>query len=276
METEAKITDLIQAGLTKDQATIYISLLTRGRSAASKLVPLTTLSRPMVYRILDELVTLGLVTKHDAPKMVSQFESAHPLKLREFIDAKRSEVETKHKALESVLGSLISDYTALSGKPGVRILQGLAGISELYEDILNENVDIQLIRSPYDDRFPELLAVVLEQIKNQVKVGIHTQAITPFDNETTEELETDDSRNLVERRLASLETLDLPAQIILYADKVAITAFDTELMTTIIQNPAISKTFQMLFGFMWTQLESEDTRIRTGLRNGTLTPPRPR
>lgn len=276
MEKDTKIAELIKTGLSEDQAEVYLALLSRGRTTASKLRPFTSLSRPMLYRILDELIELKLVSKEDAPQMVSLFEATHPVTLRELLEKKREEVYTREKALENVLTPLISDFTALSGKPGVRILQGLHGVSELYEDILNEGKDIQLIRSPLDDTFPDLNKLVLTQINEQVKLGIKTFAITPFVDETPEEIRQVDENNLVDRRLISLEKLDMPAQIIIYADKVAITAFDQELMTTIIQNPAISNSFRLMFTFMWESLEIENEKLRQGILDGSLTPPRPK
>jgi hypothetical protein len=71
-----------------------------------------------------------------------------------------------------------------------------------------------------------------------------------------------------------MDTFNIPAQILLYADKVAITAFDNQLMTTIIQNQAISNTFSLMFEFVWNTLETEDKKIRQGIMGGTLTPPR--
>jgi sugar-specific transcriptional regulator TrmB len=276
MENNPSVTYLVEAGLRHDQAVTYTTLLSKGSITASKLALALPYSRPMVYRILDELIEIGLVQKEDASGTISTFECTHPLKLREWLAHEKTKYENKHKAVENALTDLISTYTALSGKPGVRLLQGLSGIDELYEDILNEQSPLFLIRSPYDDKFPQILERVITQIKTQVKLGITTRAITPFDNETMSELEIDDPKNLVTRKLVSIEHLDLPAQIILYADKVAITAFDTDIMTTIIQNKAIHQTFALMFEFMWQALTDEDASIRTGLKNGTITPPRPR
>lgn len=276
MEKHPSITYLQQAGLREDQAVTYTNLLTRGKTTASKLAVLVPYSRPMVYRILDELITYGLVEKVDKPNSVSTFECTHPTKLREWMAEEKEKFNQRSKAVEATLTDLITSYTALTGKPGVRVLQGSAGIEELYEDILNEQAPICLIRSPYDDQHPEILEKVLAQITEQVRLGITTRAITPFDNETIEELEKIDPQNLVTRRLAYLENLDIPAQILLYADKVAVTAFDGELMTTIIQNSAISQTFKLMFAFMWRTLEQDDSTIRTGLRDGSITAPRPR
>ncbi len=276
MEKHPSIKYLVEAGLREDQATVYTALLERGQTTASKLTSRVPYSRPMVYRILDELIEMSIVTKHDEVGAVSIFECAHPIKLREWMAREKIAYEQKNKALESTLTDLISLYSTQTGKPGVRVLQGLAGISELYEDILNEQTSICLIRSPYDDQHPEILDLVIAQIKEQVRLGITTRAITPFDNETLEEIETIDPKNLVTRQLVHLEHLDVPAQIIIYADKVALTAFDGELMTTIIQNKAISTTFQLLFELIWQTTKTEDESIRLGLRDGTIVAPRPR
>jgi len=276
MEKHPSITYLIEAGLREDQAMVYTTLLERGKTTASKLAGRLPYSRPMVYRILDELINIGAVSKNDEVGAVSIFECAHPLKLRDWMAKEKNVYEQKQKALESTLTDLISLYSTQTGKPGVRVLQGLVGLSELYEDVLNEQSPLCLIRSPYDDQHPEISDLVIKQIEEQVKIGITTQAITPFDNETIEELETIDHKNLVTRRLVYIDQLDLPAQIIIYADKVALTAFDGELMTTIIQNKAIATTFQLLFELIWQTTKTEDENIRQGLRDGTITAPRPR
>jgi sugar-specific transcriptional regulator TrmB len=276
MEKNPSVSYLIQAGLREDQAVVYTHLVGRGAIAASKIAKQLSYSRPNIYRLLDELIGFGLIEKTDEPGRVATFSAAHPLVLREWLARERTKYSEREKALENTLTDLISTFTALSGKPGVRVLEGIAGITELYEDILNEQVPICLIRSPYDDQHPELIDKVMNQIQQQVKFGITTRAITPFDNETLEELEVTDKKNLVTRRLVYLHKLDIPAQILLYKDKIALTAFDGTLMTTIIQNVAISKTLQFLFEYLWQTLESEDNEIRSGLLSGTIIAPRQR
>ncbi len=273
METALYIDALMQTGLTKDEALVYTTLIMRNNSTASALAVRSSLSRPLTYKILDGLIEKELVTKVDLPKAVSRFTAEHPLKLRELIDSQRIKLEQNKSALEGALGPLISAYTALSGKPGVRILEGVAGIEELYEDILNENQALLLIRSPKDVSHPELQDIVTAQIDAQVKQNIHTQAITPFTNETSEELENWDGAHLVTRRLVHLDTLRIPAQILIYANKVALTAYEEKLMTTIIDNEAIAMTFRLLFSVLWDTSEKSDSEIRTGLKAGTLTAP---
>ncbi len=267
MEFTSFLPELTQIGLSKDQALVYTTLLQKGTSLASKVAKNSELTRPLAYKLLQELITLGLVVKKDEIGSVAQFTAEHPLKLRELIDRRREATALSSATLESVMSSLISTYTTLSGKPGVRILAGITGIQELYEDILNENKDILLIRSPKDISHLELGSIVEKQIDAQVKLGIHTQTITPLTNETHEELTNWDPTHLVTRRLTYLEKLNIPAQILIYGNKVAITAYEGELMTTIIDNEAICASFRILFSFMWQTLESEDREIRLQLES---------
>lgn len=275
MKLDAYKTELSQVGLIDNQQTVYGCLLGYTSLPASKVASLTGIKRQLVYKVLDELIELGLVQKEDLPGSVAQFSAEHPLALRELVNQKQTAVKKSADALQSIMSELVSEYTARSGKPGVRIMTGISGVAELYEDILNENQDLCLIRSSKDVHRPELETLVAEQIENQVKQQINTRAITPFTNETQQELDEWDPSHLVSRRLSDLTQLDLPAQVIIYADKVAITAYETELITTIIENQAINTSFRIMFNFMWNSLEAEDQRIRTGIKNGSLVPPLP-
>ena len=272
--------ELTNTGLSEDQAVVYELLLKLGEQQASSLskkIPSEcSLSRPLVYKVLDELIEKELVEKNDPKNKVATFAPLHPFALRTLLDERQKNIEKSQNSLELSMNQLISRYTALSDEPGVRILGGLQGIDELYKDILNENTTIRLIRSPKDDHFPELYAKVLQQIKNQVRLRLGTYAITPFVDETHTEVTDTDKKNLITRRLVSMDTFNIPAQIIIYGDKVAITAFDNQLMTTIIQNAAISETFELMFEFIWNALRNEDAEIRKGLESGTLTPPQKR
>jgi len=135
------------------------------------------------------------------------------------------------------------------------------GVAELYEDILNERQPIKLIRSPEDSRHPELADMVRKQIGEQQKLGIQTHAITALAEGTPAEIIAFDKDRLVTRRIVPREKLAVPAQIIIYANKVAITAYEDAIITTIIENPAIRKTFEMVFDYLWGSAEQDHRRI---------------
>lgn len=191
---------------------------------------------------------------------MTTFIPVHPLRLKEVAVDAYKKAQEAITAVDTIFDRMISDYNTVSGQPGVRILEGVSGMSSLYEDILNEKQNICLIRSPDDDKFPELTALVEKQIREQVRLGIKTRAITPLVPETPETVLYDAAR-LVERRIIPLEKFQTPAQIVLYAHKVALTSYDQTLMTTIIENTAIAATFATLFEYIWTMATPEHERI---------------
>lgn len=252
---------LIEGGLTAHQAKLYDALVVHGALPASRAALLAGVPRTLGYKALGELVTIGLVTKDDTPGSVAQFTAAHPFKLKEVVDQRYQEAKESLLAVEGVLGKLISDFNTSAGAPGLRILEGTAGVAELYEDILNERQPIKLIRSPEDRKHPELKPLIDKQIAEQVKLGIRAHAITPLVDGSPVEVISFDNERLVTRRIVPADELSVPAQIIIYANKVAITAYEQGIITTIIENPAIKKTFELLFDYLWKTSASDHERI---------------
>ena len=139
---------LSQAGLTKDEALIYETLLTYGPQKASRISQKTgllselPLKRALVYKILEDLVRIGLVEKSHLEGQVAIFSANHPLKIKDLLEKRREEVAGASLALESVMPSIISQFNLVSGQPGVRFLEGLDGVEEILNDSLNSKTEI--------------------------------------------------------------------------------------------------------------------------------------
>jgi len=248
---------LMQTGLNSHQAAIYGALIKIGQKPAGVIARSAGISRPLAYKALGELEAMTLVKKHDAPGKVAEFSAAHPIKLQDLASERFETARRAKESTESALSALISDFTKISGQPGVRILQGPQGVKDLYADILRERQPIMLIRSPDDKSHPEVAALIEDQIKKQVGLGIHVQAITPLAADTPKKQVEKDSSRLMTRRIIPLDKFSIPAQVIIYANKVSITAFDTSLMTTIIENSTIAQTFRVIFKYLWNAASLE-------------------
>src|SRR3989338_135756 len=133
---------LVAAGLEPDQAQIYEILLKNGPLKAGKVALKSTLKRGLVYKILDELVELGLVIKNEPAGKVAIFEPAHPLKIKEFAEAKEAKLKTAQLALDGILGNLTSDYNLALNKPGVQFFEGMDGIKKILDDSLASKTEI--------------------------------------------------------------------------------------------------------------------------------------
>ncbi len=247
---------LSAAGLTKEQVLVYEPLIRKGAMQAGRLAKITELSRPYIYKILEGLIDANLVSKEELPGKPAQFVPTHPFAIQELARKQLERAEISKSTIQGVMGSLISDYTASSQIPGVRILQGTASLTDLYKDILHEKMDINLIRSAIDDVEPDQLTLLSNQIQQQVTLGIHTRIIGPFPKtgaktlSHTEIIKRDRSR-LTERRVYPDDTFTLPAQIIIYANKIALTSFKKPMITTIIENIEIRQTMSAIFELLW-------------------------
>ncbi|MBI3952717.1 MAG: hypothetical protein HY336_02050 [Candidatus Doudnabacteria bacterium] len=133
---------LVAAGLEPDQAQIYEILLKNGPLKAGKVAAKSTLKRGLTYKVLDELVELGLVAKNEPIGKVAIFEPAHPLKVKEFAEAKEQKLKTAQLALDGILGQLTSDYNLALGKPGIQFYEGKDGIKKVLEDTLTSKTEI--------------------------------------------------------------------------------------------------------------------------------------
>lgn len=244
----------MQAGLTKGQAEMYSALIKNGPMVAARAAKTTSLSRPLAYRTLHELIRLGLAGKTEEKGKVAVFSAEHPAKLHEVIQKKKEEIGVSEESLESVLGKMVSDFSLFSKEPGIRFLPGKRGLEAVYNDIIAEKKDIRLIRSLYDDSVNVDVAVLIEkQIERQRRNNIHVRAITPIVEETAENMRKNDKKNLVERRVIPKEQFKTTAQIVLYGQKTAITSFQGSIFTTIIENTAVNETIGAMFEYIWSK-----------------------
>lgn len=129
---------LVQAGLSSGQSSIYEALIHYGPQKATKLAFLAGVPRTLSYKMLDELESLGLVSKKDEPGRVSLFIPAHPLKLKELAERRLEDAQATKKLMEEALPGLMRDFDSLLGTmPGaelyarVAMYAGKAGLGPL-------------------------------------------------------------------------------------------------------------------------------------------------
>jgi len=244
---------LQQIGLSPDEITVYEYLLTNGAHTAGDVSRHTSIKRGTSYNVLNDLVTKGFIRQIQDDKKIMKFALEHPSKIKEIIEKEKKKKEEALQSFENSLPSLVSRWNLVYHRPAVRYYEGLVGLAEIYEDIIREGDNILLIRSIYDDDKPELDKLVQKQITKQVERGINVRALTPLpeDESLVSEIIKLDEERLVTRKFIVRERFKLPAQIIVYGDKVAITDLKDSFISTLIENKNIADTFRQLFEYMW-------------------------
>ena len=99
--SENLISELVQLGLTRLQARIYVTALTLGRSSAASIAKNVSVDRGLTYRIIDGLTKLGMLEIELG--MPNLFIARDP---HLFIEARKSEYEARAKMADYVASNL--------------------------------------------------------------------------------------------------------------------------------------------------------------------------
>lgn len=239
---------LSKAGLSSDQARIYEVLLKNGALPAGDVSKNAQLKRGLTYKVLDELVLLGLAKKNDKEKVL-RFEPTHPLQLKELAEKKEQEAKVAQEALGGVLSHLVSDFNLISGKPGVQYFEGKDAVRRITEDSLTaDGIIYAYIDSDAVDKY--LPKENERYVRERIKRGIVKKMIcpeSPLVLAQAEEL----SKTLLECRVMKVNRPFATAMQI-YGNKVSYLTLDEKIkIGIIIDNPFIASMHRTLFEQHW-------------------------
>ena len=244
---------LEQIGLSPEQAKVYLSLVSSGTLSARKIALESRVNRSLVYKILKQLIEFGLVTEQADPGKVSTFTALHPSKLHSIVKKKEEDLKLADQALHEAVSTLGAQFNLMCGKPTVRFYEGLDGLKILNKDILHTKSDIKLVRSPLDNNGEEVIPVWAKNREALREAGLKIKLIVPIKNTPSTITKAEDEKYHTERRRVPREELNNPAQVIIYGNKVALTSYGDCMITTIIEDQNIRKTFDMLFDVLWNK-----------------------
>ena len=253
--------DLQAAGLSEEQAVVYEGLLRRGETTASQLakeLP-TTLSRPLVYKVLDELIESDLAEKHDPDKGVATFVAKHPTAITKTIDAKKAAIEQTKAQFASTAGRLASLYNMTEGKPGVQFYEGKDGVWEVLMDSLSASEEILSYADTeaVDQYIPDLNAEY-STLREDKKV--EKRALVIDSPQARSFLKSYDG-TVTHVKLIQADQGFIPFQTIMqiYDNKISyITLTNEYLIGLIVTDQYIANTHKYLFNSMWQLSRGEE------------------
>ncbi len=251
---------LLECGLTELEAKVYTTLLENGGSTVLTLAKRGSLKRTNLYNILQSLQEKNLVRREEKEGK-TLFYPETPNNLKDLLNLRENTMYVAKQTLELLMPSLTSKHNLLASKPVITYLEGLIGLQKLYQDILDTGKDILLIRSTFDSKRSDVNRIVMKQIVEQVKRGIHARVVGPNEADAKEVYTKYDKYRLVTQRLITNFPFNLPAQVLIYGNKTALSTIRDNIMITIIDNKDISDTFRGIFEFIWTYCEKEHNEL---------------
>ena len=239
---------LQKINLTGDQAKIYETLLKGGVMPASKASLKAGLKRGLGYKVIEQLVDLGLVEKID--KKVALFAPSHPSKIKELLQKKDNELKAAEVALSGLMSQMVSDFNLTSGKPNVQFFEGEEGMKKVLEDSLSSKEEIL----NYTDatavlkNIPKVNEWYAEQ---REKIGLKSKILlidTPEVRKTMSTYHT----GITDIRLMKLSVAPFEGIMKIYDGKISYITFSKgQMIGIIIENEAIYQMHKDIFNYTW-------------------------
>jgi sugar-specific transcriptional regulator TrmB len=232
---------LINAGLTPNESTVYISLLRKGTALASEIASSTNISRPHVYDSISKLIDKGLVS-YVIRDNKRYFKAANPKELINFLEDEKEKISAKQKEIKKSLPMLSKLQKEKETKTSVEVYEGKEGLKTVLMDVFNYGHDFVAFGAT--QKFEEVLPlfskifVKRRQQKNQKAKIVVVEGEQPIKTKL----------NLY--RWIPKE-YSLPNSTIIYGDKTAMLLWSGEPLGIIIKSKEIAESYRSYFGLLW-------------------------
>lgn len=235
---------LLKADFTPSQAEILNFLYVNKEAKASNIAKGIKRSRAIVYKDVEELAKMGIIEKKERLNQVAVFSAGHPSLLKKLLTKREAQLKKDKKMLESYLPDIISSYNLINNRPGIKFYEGVEGLKNIYEEILDEGKDFHLIRTAYEPVYNDKIApVVGEFIERRIRKNIKVTAIIPSDVEDSAK----DARWLMQRFNVDKEMYSAPVEVDIFGDKIAILSFSEELIGVVVESKQIAQSLKQVF-----------------------------
>ena len=127
---------LEKIGLTKNESTVYLTLLQIGTSKSGKILKKSKLNSGKIYEILESLKLKGLVSE-SVINNIKHFTSAPPTQILEYIKKKKQEIVDEENSIKSALPMLEKLQNNSKKEVQAVTYMGLRGIKTAVDEALD-------------------------------------------------------------------------------------------------------------------------------------------
>lgn len=240
--------ELINLGLNKEEAQVYISILELGGSYASNIAKKAGINRATCYHILNNLKEKGLINSHTKGKIL-WFNAEDPNRI---IQMQKEKLE---KA-KNLIPQLLSISNTLTFKPKIRFYEGFEGTKTIFEEIL-QTKEKEILGYTNIEKLPELYKDFFRKYcYAKVKKKIKTRYLAPATEVGIDFIDQfypkNYDKNLLEILLVNKDEFYFENEIAIYENKVSVLSLNPdELIGLVIESPTFAKSMKSIFNLAW-------------------------
>lgn len=248
--TDEKI--LIEAGLSEEQSAIYSALLDKGPLKAGSISSWTGLKRGLVYKVLDQLENMGLISQKGGEGTVAVFSPNHPSRLTEIMEQKEKSFSLAKETVSFSLGALSSKFNLLSGKPNVQFFEGKEGIKKVLEDTLLVPSGTEIYTYADIEAITKYIPEINKEYSDKrEKLKIKKRGLV-LDTEKAHQIIKDYHTDVTETKFIKSNIGEFETVIQIYENKISyITLKNDSMIGVIIEDSSIYKIHKAIFETLW-------------------------
>ncbi len=227
---------LLAAGLTANEAKVYLAMLRIGSASVNEISRKAGVHRVNAYDIIERLVQKGLVSSvvEGAKKF---YEPSSPHKILEMLHERQEHVKT-------VMPELVLDYNMRKEKQDVFVFKGAEGVMSAYGMMLEQEKDIYALGGQGLNR-KYLKHRHIKFDKARLKKGMHVYGLY-YESARGKKISTQKwTIKYLPNKFKS------PVMVDVCGDLVVILLATTDIMAIVIQNKEVADGYRKHFKFMW-------------------------
>jgi HTH-type transcriptional regulator, sugar sensing transcriptional regulator len=236
---------LAKIGLNKAESLVYLYLLEQGLSTPSQIGKSTGIGRTNTYHVLRDLKEKSLIEEQKQNKKLAYIGS-DPESLLRSMDNKRA-------LISDILPDLRALYTTLKNKPKIRFYDGWSQVKEIYLQVLNSEIVYGLGSTKHlamqDEKFFNNYLTLIKE-----KGIIFRDIMSQSSSEDSIEKIKATLRGLHEVKLLPNNYHDIPTDILIWDDSIALIVLSEPVFGTVLSNSLMSQAFKTIFDVMWDKL----------------------
>lgn len=236
--------ELLAAGLSENEAAIYLAALELGETTVSRLAKKAAIKRTTAYLVIESLKEKGLISSLKK-ESASVFFAEDPRKLHEVLEERRQKID-------KIMPELLAFTNLIDRKPEIKFYEGDEGVKEILKDILrypNSEV-LGWISEDYVKYFKEDFFINYF-IPKRVEKKISARTIAPENQIIREIVGKTEATSIRRTKFIASNKFNLSIEMHIYGkNKVGLLSCGEEI-GLIIRSQKIHDSLKSIFEIMW-------------------------